>query len=104
MMMNNLNISQEKLSLLCKKYLIKELSLFGSALRIDFDEDSDIDLLVTFEDKTKYSLFDIVRVKEDFEKLFDRPVDIVNHKAIEKSKNSYRKKAILDTAKVIYAS
>jgi len=104
MMMNNLNISQEKLSLLCKKYLIKELSLFGSALRIDFDEDSDIDLLVTFEDKTKYSLFDIVRVKEDFEKLFDRPVDIVNRKAIEKSKNSYRKKAILDTAKVIYAS
>lgn len=34
----------------CKKHNIKKLSLFGSALREDFDPDSDVDVLVEFEE------------------------------------------------------
>jgi predicted nucleotidyltransferase len=32
----------------CRKWRVQELSLFGSALRDDFGDDSDIDLLVSF--------------------------------------------------------
>jgi predicted nucleotidyltransferase len=34
---------------LCERYRVKELSIFGSALRNDFSSASDIDLLVEFE-------------------------------------------------------
>ena len=104
MTINNINVPDEKLKELCGKYLVKELSLLGSGLRSDFNRESDIDLLVTFEESANYSLFDIVRIKEEFEKFFNRPVDLIDREAIEKSTNVYRKKAILESAKVIYES
>jgi predicted nucleotidyltransferase len=99
-----INISAEKLKEICLKNRVKELSIFGSALRDDFNSGSDIDLLITFDDSTEYSLFDIVRIKEEFEIFLERPVDLVNRKAIERSKNIFRKKAILESARVIYAA
>ncbi len=35
---------------LCRRWKIQELAVFGSALRVDFDSESDIDILVTFDD------------------------------------------------------
>ena len=104
MSLNGLKISQEELNILCKKYLIKELSLFGSVNTDKFNDESDIDLLVTFEEDAKYTLFDMVRIKESFEMFFNRRVDLVTKKAIERSKNNYRKESILKGAKVIYVS
>jgi predicted nucleotidyltransferase len=52
-------------------YRIKELALFGSAVRDDFNKDSDVDL----------SYFDIMEIKQEFEKLFHRQVDIVENAA-----------------------
>jgi predicted nucleotidyltransferase len=104
MTINSIDLPEETLKEICLKHKVKELSIFGSALRDDFNTNSDIDLLVTFDDSTQYSLFDIVRIKEEFEKFLERPVDLVNRKAIEMSKNIYRKKAILESAQVIYAA
>ncbi|MFV1957517.1 MAG: nucleotidyltransferase family protein [bacterium] len=44
-----INISKEKITEFCLKNHIERLSLFGSVLREDFNEDSDIDVLVEFE-------------------------------------------------------
>jgi predicted nucleotidyltransferase len=104
MPITGINFSENELKELCLKNQVKELSIFGSALRDDFNSDSDIDLLITFDDSTQYSLFDIVRIKEEFENFLERPVDLVKRKAIERSKNIYRKKAILESARVIYAA
>jgi len=104
MTITGISISEEKLKEICLKNQVKELSIFGSALRDDFNSDSDIDLLITYDDNTHYSLFDIVRIKEEFESFLKRPVDLVNRKAIELSKNHFRKKAILESARVIYAA
>ena len=41
--------SDRELSLFCKKYKIKSLSLFGSALRNELKHESDIDILVEFK-------------------------------------------------------
>jgi len=102
--MNNFKIPQKEIESFCQKYNIKELAVFGSFLRDDFNDNSDIDLLYTFKENSGYSLFDIVRIKEEIEIVFNRPVDFVSRKAIEKSKNIYRKRAILENSKVIYAS
>ena len=104
MTINNLNIHDEQLRKICARYLIKELEIFGSALREDFDDGSDIDLLYSFQDTATHSLFDIVRIKEEFEKFFGRPVDLISRRAIERSRNKYRKNSILNNTKVIYAA
>jgi uncharacterized protein len=104
MKINKFNISQTELDEICKRFLIKELSLFGSINSDNFNEDSDIDLLVAFEDHANFSLFDIVRIKDSFENLFNRRVDLVSKNAIKQSRNIYRRDAILKSAKVIYVS
>ncbi len=89
----------------CRKYGVKELALFGSALREDFGPDSDIDFLVTFENDDpgpwgrKY-----IGLREDLSALLQRRVDVVPRRAIERSRNWIRRKSILDTAVVIYGS
>jgi len=103
MTIQKIQISEDQLSSICNKYLIKELSIFGSALRKDFDEDSDIDLLIEFKPEAAVSLFDLIDVKEDFEKLFGREIDIVSKNAIKRSNNYIRKKAILENYNTIYA-
>jgi len=56
----HIHISKEKIAEFCRKWKITELALFGSVLRNDFRPDSDVDVLVTFEPDTHYSLFDLV--------------------------------------------
>jgi predicted nucleotidyltransferase len=40
---------KERIAAFCLRHHIKKLAIFGSALRPDFREDSDIDVLVEFE-------------------------------------------------------
>jgi len=44
-----IEIPFERLAEFCRRYQVRELALFGSALREDFGPDSDVDLLVEFE-------------------------------------------------------
>jgi uncharacterized protein len=92
---------ENEIKRLSELYRIKELSLFGSAIRDDFNKDSDVDLLVVFEDDTNYSYFDIMEIRNEFEKVFLRHVDLVEKEAI---KNPYRKKTIINNARTIYAA
>lgn len=98
----NLAIDAQQLTELCQQWKIEQLELFGSALRDDFNENSDIDLLVTWQKHHGWSLFDLVTMQNDFTKLFDRPVDLVSRKSIETSTNPLRKAAILNTAQPFY--
>ncbi len=104
MTVSNIKIGEDRLNEICKRYFINELAIFGSVLREDFNEDSDIDLLVEFKPGSEISLFDIVDLKEEFEKLFGREVDIVPKNAVKRSRNYLRKEAILQNYKVIYAT
>jgi uncharacterized protein len=104
MTINKLKIPDDRLRKICEKYFVKELAVFGSALSGEFNEESDIDLLYVFEDKAKHSLFSKVRIKEELENLFGRPVDLISRKALEDSRNIYKKKAILEHTKVIYVA
>jgi hypothetical protein len=88
----------------CGKWKISELSLFGSALRPDFHSDSDLDILVSFAPGADWSLLDHIRMADELGELFGRRVDLVSKRAIERSQNWMRRKAILESAEVIYAA
>ena len=86
---------------LCKKYYIIELSIFGSSIRDDFTQNSDVDILVSFEQNSKITLFDIMELEKEFSQLLKREVDIVEKESL---KNPIRKNKILATREVIYAA
>ncbi len=44
-----LSVLPEEIAAYCRRNQIRELALFGSVLRADFDAESDIDVLVDFE-------------------------------------------------------
>jgi hypothetical protein len=90
---------------LCRKHRVRELYLFGSALREDFRPDSDIDLLVVFEpDAERPWMGHFGELEADLSRLLNRPVDLVSRRAVEQSRNWIRRKAILDQAHLLYAA
>ena len=96
-----LEVSSDAIVAFCQKWKITEFALFGSILRDDFRPDSDVDVLVTFATDEKWSLFDIVRRKEELETIFGREVDLVQKPGL---KNPFRRYEILRTKEVIYAT
>lgn len=100
----NIALPEAELEAFCHRWKITELALFGSALRPDFGPQSDVDLLVTFAPNTSWSMLDLAQMEQEAEQLLNRPVDLVSRKAIERSQNWIRRKAILESAQVIYAA
>jgi predicted nucleotidyltransferase len=98
-----LDFNSEQLGQFCQQRGIARLELFGSALRDDFREDSDVDLLATLRGDARPTLLDWADMQEKLAEMFGRPVDLVSRRAIERSRNRYRKHAILSTATAIYA-
>jgi len=80
------------------------MAIFGSALREDFGPGSDVDVLVSFEDDARWSLFDLVRMEKELKALLGRPVDLVPRLAVEQSENYIRRKSILENAEVVYGA
>ena len=98
-----LEFNAEQLGILCRERGIARLELFGSALREDLQEESDVDLLATLRPDAHPTLLDWADIQEKMANLFGRPVDLVSRRAIESSRNRYRKHSILSTATQIYA-
>ena len=88
----------------CRKWKIREFSLFGSVLRDDFGPESDIDVLVAFTDDARHTLFDLVDMEDELRTIFGRQVDLVSRRGIESSRNAVRRNAILNSAEEIYAA
>ena len=97
-------VPNEKIAGFCRDWGVSEMSLFGSALRDDFGPQSDIDVLLTFVPEVRHTLFDLVRMGAELTRIFERRVDVVSRRGVEASRNPIRRKAILDSARVIYES
>jgi hypothetical protein len=88
----------------CQRWRVSELALFGSAVQGDFRPDSDIDMLVRFAPDARWTLLDFVQMRDELSDIFGRRVDLVTRRAVEASKNPLRRKAILESAQVIYVA
>jgi len=85
----------------CRRWKIREFSIFGSALREDFSSRSDVDVLLSFLENAQWGLFELLDMKDELKKIFGREVDIVEKEGI---RNPFRRREILRTRKVIYAT
>jgi uncharacterized protein len=67
---------REQVMVIAARHHASRVRLFGSAARGEDTPDSDIDLLVDFDQQS--SLFDLMRMSRELEELLGRPVDIVS--------------------------
>lgn len=99
MIASDISIDQVALAELCRRHGVAKLSVFGSALRGDFDPDrSDVDLLVEFAPGVSKSLFKLVKMQDELGRLIGREVDITTPGSLSK----YFRDDVLSAAVVLY--
>ena len=84
----------------CRKWQVKELSIFGSVLRHDFRDDSDIDVLVEMLPESQLG-WDWIDMQDELASLLGRKVDLVFKDGL---RNPYRRSEILRTRQILYAA
>jgi hypothetical protein len=94
-------VDRTRIEEFCRKWRVKELAIFGSALRDDFGPESDVDVLVELEEDAPWDAFDWVDMTEELGGIFGREVDLVEKSAI---RNPFRRHNILRAHEVIYAA
>ena len=72
---------KRKIIPILQRYGVKKVGLFGSCVRGEMREDSDIDLLVQIE--KDISLFDFVGIKLEIEEALERKIDLVEYSTIK---------------------
>jgi predicted nucleotidyltransferase len=86
----------------CKRHQARRFSLFGSILRDDFDEKSDVDVLLDVRGRS-LEFHEECRMLDELEAMFGREVDIVpEHVVGSPLMNKHRSDSIKATAKVVY--
>ena len=90
----------DKINELCSKHKVLKLYVFGSLLTDKFNKDSDIDLLVDFDNMDVFNYADnYFDFKFALEIILNRKVDLLENNAI---KNPYLKQSIDSSKKLIY--
>jgi predicted nucleotidyltransferase len=94
-------IDPDRLREFCRRWQVKEFSLFGSVLREDFRLDSDIDVLVGFAPAAPWSLWDLSVMRAELERLLGRKVDLLEKKGL---RNPFLRHAVLTSRRILYAA
>ena len=100
----SLKLEGPEVAAFCRRWRVRELAVFGSALRDDFRPDSDIDLLVAFEPEANWGLLEQAAMESELASLLGRRVDLVSRRAVEQSPNWIRRKAILESAETVHVA
>ena len=104
MINRTIGIPKKQIADFCQRWHICELAVFGSVLRDDFDSDSDVDILISFEAEADWGLIDHLRMEQELANLLGRKIELLSKRAVERSHNLVRRREILNTAEVIYVS
>jgi predicted nucleotidyltransferase len=104
MRINSLKVSDEKIRHFCQRWKVSELAIFGSALREDYSQDSDVDILISFKPEIHWGLFDLVNMETELKTIFGKEIDLVEKNAVVNSENYIRRKGILDGAQIIFST
>ena len=99
-MNNHIVLPKEHIADFCRRRHIRRLAIFGSALRSDFNESSDIDILVEFEPEHSPGLFGMARMERELSGLLGgRKVDLRTPEDLSR----YFRQEVLNEAEVQYA-
>lgn len=85
----------------CRRFGVKEFSLFGSILRDDFGPNSDIDVMLEFLPGHGFTFENTPEIYDELRRIFSRDVDVVEKGRI---RNPFRRHAIMSSHKVLYAA
>ena len=88
------------ISEVCHRYAVKELCLFGSSARNEMGPDSDIDLIVEFEQGARVGLIKFEQLAEELAALIGRKVDLVTRRGLK----PWIRPAALKDARIIYSA
>ena len=97
-------IDYEQIKVFCAKWKITEFSLFGSVLTDDFRPDSDVDVMVAFDDDIEWGLFDMVHMEDELKGIFGRKVDLLTRRSVANSENYLMRRSILSGLRTFYAA
>jgi uncharacterized protein len=98
--LGGLQVGSARLAELCRRYSVKELSLFGSAARGEMSPESDVDIMVEFEPGVRIGLIRFESLVEELESLAERRVDLVTKRGLK----PWVRSEVLKDARVIYAA
>jgi predicted nucleotidyltransferase len=97
--LGGIEVAEAQLADLCRRYQVRELSLFGSAARGEMRPDSDIDLLVEFLPNAQVGLVEHAGLMLDLERLLGRKVDLVSKNGLKPRIRPY----VFADARLLYA-
>lgn len=90
----------DKIAGLCRRYQVRELSVFGSAARGKLRPDSDIDLLVEFQPDAHIGLLDYAGLMNELSEVLGRKADLVSKQGLK----PLIREDVLAESQVIYAA
>ena len=96
---SSVQINERLLADFCRRHHITKLAFFGSVLRADFADDSDVDVLVEFEPGFVPGLA-FFGIQEELATILQRPVDLHTPKSLSR----YFRESVESSARVQYSS
>ncbi|MDP8253917.1 MAG: nucleotidyltransferase family protein [Candidatus Kaelpia aquatica] len=80
-MKENIEAIKQKILPILQNYGVKKVALFGSSVRDEMKENSDIDILIDI--KSDVSLLGFVELKQKLEETLERKVDLVEYDTLK---------------------
>ncbi|CAN1507909.1 COG1669 Predicted nucleotidyltransferases [Flavobacteriaceae bacterium] len=95
--------NKSSIAKLCKENKVDKLYAFGSVLTDNFNENSDIDFVVSFNNQIKLLDYadNYFNLLFSFEDLFNKKIDLITEKSL---KNPYFIKEVNETKQLIYGT
>jgi predicted nucleotidyltransferase len=92
------SLSKEQITEFCQKNHIKRFAFFGSAIRDDFRQDSDIDILIELDRRFKTGLIKMSKMEIELSEIIGRKVDLRTPDDL----SDYFRDKVLSEAEVMY--
>jgi len=99
-----IEVPKDKIAAFCRRNHIRSLAFFGSVLRDDFGPNSDVDVMVEFEQGQEPDLMGLVTIENELSEILRRKVDFVERQAVERSENYIRRRHMLQSVEAIYVA
>ena len=96
-------ISPDKITEFCRKWMIRELALFGPALCDDFGPNSAMGIMVTFMPDAEWGLLEHIQMQQELQVLLRHNVVLVSKRGVARSQNWLRQQEILHTAQLLFS-
>ena len=101
------DVDRERLAELCRRFHVAKLELFGSRATGTARPESDVDLLVTFEEGFTPSFLSengFCALHLALEAFFGRHIDLLTRDTVENDRNPYFRETVLGEARTLYAA